>query len=245
MNASGADLDTRFYVRRYHLQDHEEDQLRSKLNSISQRTAHFPTAELQALIQGSRSHDVSVKLTLILPGKTLVARDHDQNVHPAFDNCLSILEHELDAYHDQLGHQPDIARMAEVDELHGWPQTTVSEDAMQQAVQAQDYIAFRKAMAIAFEDELRNRVGRWVQRYPEINDAIGEGIEIADLVEEVFLTAFEEFNERPSNVPLGVWLEQLIDPAAKLFLMHPDDALENISVIRSAGDAPEERYPAP
>jgi len=242
MDASTMDLDTRFSVRRYQLADREAEQLRAKLSSISQQTAHFPTVELHVSIQGSRSRDVSVKLTLILPGKTLVARDHDEDLHPAFDRCLATLEHELDGDHDRLNHQSDIARMAQDGDHHGWPMGSVQEDVLQRAAQEQDYVAFRKA-TWGFDDELRKHVGRWIQRYPEIHDAIGEGIEIADIVEEVLLSAFDEFHHRPSNVPFGVWLEQLIDPALKLFLLHPDDALENVSFIRSAIDAPEERYP--
>ena len=87
-----------------------------------------------------------------------------------------------------------------------------------------------------FEGSLRARVGRWIQRNPEIESRLDEDFRIDDLVEEVFLTGFERFSARSHDVPPGQWLEQLIDPSVQAILQSPDEEYANISVIRSAAE---------
>lgn len=73
-----------------------------------------------------------------------------------------------------------------------------------------------------------------MQRYPDLQARIGRGLEIADLVEEVFLIAFERYASRPTDVPFGTWLENLIDPAVKELQVRGDAELENIHLAQSA-----------
>ena len=58
------------------------------------------------------------------------------------------------------------------------------------AVESDNYTEFRKAM-FPIEESLRDRVGRWVQRYPQIQAKIGKRFTIADIVEETFMLAFD------------------------------------------------------
>ena len=78
------------------------------------------------------------------------------------------------------------------------------------------------------------RIGRWIQRYPEVEGQIGVRFEIADVVEEVFLMAFDQYDRRPKDVRFGDWLEQLIDPSVKLLRDHTEEELENIQFVRSS-----------
>jgi len=64
---------------------------------------------------------------------------------------------------------------------------------------------------------------RWIQRYPEVQHEVGQSFEIADLVEEVFLLAFEQYGDRPTHISLHEWLDNLIDPAVKDFWQNPED----------------------
>ncbi len=66
---------------------------------------------------------------------------------------------------------------------------------------------------------------------------IGRGLQIEDLVEDVFLTAFEEYEHRPREVRFGEWLGHLIDPAVKAMAAHPDRELENVHMARLAREA--------
>jgi hypothetical protein len=61
---------------------------------------------------------------------------------------------------------------------------------------------------------------------------------IGDLLEEVYLAAFEAFDRRPMNVPLHTWLDGLIDPALRRALRHPDEVHEEASLARALREAP-------
>lgn len=240
--ATATALEIQFDVKEFHLSDAEEQTLRQKLSSLARQVDNFPVAELRAVIQGSRSSDLSIKLSLILPGKTLVARDHDQVLNVGFDRCVEFLVRELDAYKHDLSNQAKTAKTEEgtLHELR--PSSAVDERAINEAVESADYVAFRNAM-LPFEDELRLMVGRWVHRYPEVNDAVGDGIEIADIVEETFLEAFEQFADRPKNVPLGVWLQRRADSALKAIVRNPEEVMQNVSFVRTTRNAPEGQHP--
>lgn len=109
----------------------------------------------------------------------------------------------------------------------------IDAEVLDHAVSKGDYTAFRFA-TLPLEESLRKRVGRWVQRYPEFQARIGSGVEIADVVEDVFLLAFENYRDRPKHLTFSAWLEELIDPAIKALKDHPDEELENIALVRSA-----------
>ena len=105
------------------------------------------------------------------------------------------------------------------------------------AARAGDYRAFRIGLA-GYEEWLRRRVGRWVQRYPDAEARIGNGLRIGDLVEEVYLNAFEGFTRRPTDIRLSDWLDRLIDPSLKLMLRDPDGEKENASLARTWRETP-------
>jgi hypothetical protein len=105
------------------------------------------------------------------------------------------------------------------------------------AFSAGDYRAFRTALS-GYEEWLRKRVGRWIQRYPEAEARLGRGLAIGDMVEEVYLQAFEHYGRRPVAVPFHQWLEDLMDPSLKALLRHPDEERENASLARTLRQPP-------
>jgi len=107
----------------------------------------------------------------------------------------------------------------------------------QHGVRAGNYRAFSAALA-TYEEWLRLRVGRWVQRYPEAQAKVGGDLLIGDLVEEVYLNAFEGWVRRPTEVGLGWWLESSIDPSLRALLRHPAEVKENASLARTLREAP-------
>jgi hypothetical protein len=66
---------------------------------------------------------------------------------------------------------------------------------------------------------------------------LDETITIADLVEEIYLNAFEQFARRPQGLLPGQWFESLIDPSVQALLRSPDEEFENISLARSLMEA--------
>jgi len=184
----------------------------------------------------TRSNDFSVKITLILPGETLVGNDHDQFLLAAFDRCLIGLEENVRAYKDRLGQVPQRQKVEKG--THQDIETTVVPDVarVEQAVRDGDYATFRTA-TLAYEESVRKRIGRWIERYPEVEARIDKGLKVADIVEEVFLAAFEGYDHRPIDIRFGDWLEALIDPAVKTLQNASDEELENINLVRTAVEA--------
>jgi len=223
-----------FDVHQYRLSAAEEDLLRGNLDGLTRQIEHFPVADLHVMITGNaRSNDVSVKLTLVLPGTTLVSSDHDVVPQPAFDRCLDSMLDSLQAYKERLGIVPERQKLEKGTHRELHPDVTIDTKALDTAVRAADYPSFRMAL-LPYEEGVRKLVGRWVQRYPEFERRIGHGIEIADMVEDVFLLAFENYETRPGDIPLGTWLQGLIDPALKALQQHQAEEMENIEMARSA-----------
>lgn len=214
--------------------DDEINGMADDADSLARQVGNFPVAELRVLIErNTRSNEFTTKLTLILPGETLVTSDHDRVMHAAFERALDSLEDALKAYKDRLN-QVEVRRKAEngkIQELD--PVTPIEPAALDAAAAAGDYPAFRSAI-VAFEDPLRLRVGRWVERYPVVQGKMGRGLDTIDIVEAVFLDAFEGHQTRPPGVRYGEWLGGLIDPAVRAFEHHLDEELENVNMARSA-----------
>jgi ribosome-associated translation inhibitor RaiA len=227
-------LNVVFDAHHFTLRQSEMDKLYTDLNSLSRQVAHFPVADLRVLIEyNPRNNDYSVKLSLILPGATLVTNDHDTQVHPAFERALSALEANVQAYKDKLGQVPERQREEKHTVQHVEPTPDPDPRAIDDAVRNQDYPAFRTA-TLAYEEALRKRIGRWVERYPDVQARIDRGLKIADIVEDVFLTAFEECDRRPPDIRFGDWLAALIDPAVKALQHRGDEELENVRLAQSA-----------
>ncbi len=208
------------------------DKMRDNLVAIAPQVEHFPLADFHVLIERkARSNDFSVKVTLVLPGERLVGTDHDPLVHVAFERCLISLEENLRAYKDRLGQVPQRQKQVKGTAQELEPSVPPDAAALEQAVQEGDYTAFRSA-TLAYEEPVRKRVGRWIERYPDVAGRIGHGLEVADLVEEVFLLAFEQYPGRPRTLRLGEWFDGLIDPAVKALRRHPEEELENIHLVR-------------
>jgi ribosome-associated translation inhibitor RaiA len=211
----------------------ERGRYQNDLDTLARQVANFPVSDLHVLIEfNNRSNDFSVKTTLILPGSTLVATDHDPAAHAAFQRCLAALTEDLIAYKE---------RMSQVPELHRREKGTVQEvqplqepdfAAMQRAVEGDDYEAFRTA-TLPYEDSVRRRAGRWVERLPDVAAQMGRDLDVGDITEAVFLEAFDEFNRRPQAVRFGDWLDGLIDPAVRV--LHGDDEFrESVRLERTA-----------
>jgi ribosome-associated translation inhibitor RaiA len=209
--------------------------LADECDALAVRVGNFPQADLRAYVEkNGRNTNFMVKLTLILPTETLVASDHDPQLHPAFRRALDSLERTL-AGHMQRLEGTDLRREREEAEKR---QPTVEpgpldEGAMAAAIAAQDYAAFRAAVA-PYEEWLRLRAGRWVERYPDAQARMNRDFDVLDLMEGVFLSAFENYEHRHAEVPFRDWLDGLIDPTVRAFLHDPLRERENVNMARSA-----------
>ncbi|MBA4066634.1 MAG: hypothetical protein C0501_23605 [Isosphaera sp.] len=210
------------------------DDLADAADALARQAGNFPLAELRVLIEwGTRNNEYAVKTTLILPNETLVTSDHDPVVHAAFERALASVEDRMKEYKDRLNQIEERRKHEAGTHQDLSPATAADPAALDEAARAGDYAAYRAAVA-PYEDPLRLRVGRWVERYPAVQARIGRGLETIDIAEAVLLAAFEGHEGRPADVPYGRWLVGLIDAEVREFEKHPDQELENVNMARAA-----------
>ncbi len=220
----------------------ERARMQERLRDLGERTRDFPTGQLSlTFLYHPRAQDYHVEARLRLPGRTIFAGQRHDYLDSAFQGCVQQLLGLIDAYRNQpnrsaveqaaqraarAARDGDIVLPADPD---GGP--------IARAVQAGDYRAFRTAMA-GYEEWLRKRVGRWVQRYPQVEERVGDDVLIGDLIEEVYLQAFEQFVRRPPDLRLSEWLDKLIDPSLRALVKDPDTVRQEASLARTVREAP-------
>ena len=242
--ASPRQMQIIFDVHQYDLPDAERGRLEHGLDGLTRMVEKFPVADLHVMVEGNaRSNDVSVKLTLILPGNTLVTNDRDAVLTVAFDRCLAALTDLVEGYKARLDGQGERAKLEKGTAHDLLPTQSIDLGAVDRAVAAGDYAAFRAAL-LPFEDPVQARAGRWVQRYPEYEARIGKDIKLSDVTEEIFLTAFDRYATRPDGLHLSEWLGNLIDPSVKALMTNTADEKENINLARTALNATQPIGPA-
>jgi ribosome-associated translation inhibitor RaiA len=230
-------MQTIFDVHQYDLSDAERRMLEDDLDGLTRQVQNFPVADLHILLEGNaRSNDVSVKLTLILPGQTLVANDHDPVLSAAFERTLSSLTHSVEGYKARLDNQAERQRVEKGTQHPIRPTTDIDQSALDAAVAAGDYARFRMIL-LPFEDAVQARAGRWVQRFPDWEARIGKDVKLSDVTEEIFLIAFDRYDDRPEGLALSDWLENLIAPSVKALMTRTTEEMENINLARTALNA--------
>jgi hypothetical protein len=216
----------------------ELTRMQQSLEPLGQAVEEFASSHLSlTVVRHPRSEEFHVAARLTLPGGSLSAEDRDVYLDSAFQRCVAKLvqaaqQHQRQPHPRQTGTN----RLSALDRHVVAPEDPDA-GPLGRVVAAGDYRAFRSALA-NYEDWLRGRVGRWVQRYPEAEARVGRQLLIGDLVEEVYLNAFEVFLQRPTDVRLSEWLERLIDPSLKALLRHPDEERENASLARTLRELP-------
>lgn len=217
------------------------EKMEQMLSPLREPVKDFPVTNLYVTIEYKpHSHDYRVKAVLRLPGKGLATGDVDEDLNGAFRRCVRKLVHKVTGYKDRLSNAEEAAKHEKGTHHDIIAQRPVDWTALEEAVQRFDYTEFRK-LTYPFEEPVRKRIGRWIQRYPQAESQLGRRFDLADIVEEVFLNAFERFEDHPREVPFGDWLENLIDPSLKLLSEKTDEEMENISFAQSAIEAEEQR----
>jgi len=191
-----------------------------------------PSAHLHVdVVHHARTGDYHIKTSLrIAKSKPFFTGDRDVLPSPAFKRCVHKLIRKVEAHRRRMEHihptaadrGPHVLAAIEPE----WPAITA-------AVEEGDYAAFRRALSV-YEDGLAQRVGREIERFPTAAMALGDELLLSEVVEEVFLNAFEEFAAgAPKGVALSIWLEGLIAPSIRALLEHPETEKENIAFART------------
>jgi len=214
----------------------ERARLQSLLAPLADAVEDFPAAALRIhVIHHPASGQYRVEGELKLPGRTLSAAEEDAYLDSAAGRCLGGLIRQAEAYADQ----PDREALEAAERRVALDRDVLAPDGgpLARAARSGDYRAFRAALA-GYEEWLRKRVGRIVQRIPEAQARVGRGLLLGDVVEAVYLDAFERFARRPTAVRLSEWLEGLIEPCVRALLRNPDQEHEAASAARTVRQTP-------
>jgi ribosome-associated translation inhibitor RaiA len=212
----------------------ELNKMETMLSPFNDLVRNFPVSKLHVLISyRHRTSDYVVRTSLILPGDTLVSSDHHPLAHTAFQHCIDNLVREVQRYKDRLGSVAEQAKQREGTHHELIPTVPPVAAAIDGAVQNGDYAAFRLATA-GYEGPVTAQVGRWIERYPDVAARLGRDLHISDIVEDVFLIAFEEYEYRPKAIRFGEWLGRYIDTAIRAMGEHLEDEMENVNMVRLA-----------
>jgi hypothetical protein len=183
-----------------------------------------------------------VKAKLRLPQETFKTSDWDSYLDAAFQRCITKLIRKIEWSRERADISIPTERPATLPGTEVAAPEDPQDSVLAWAVAANDYRVFRQALS-GHEEWLRDRVGRWVQRFPVVDLEIDKGVTIADLVEEVYLNAFDRFAERIKGQSTAAWLNDLIDPSVKMFVRHPDEEQENVRAAEAWVEAtPAARY---
>lgn len=232
-------LGVEFSTRECRIPADELTRMQASLEPLGEAVREFHGADLAFnVIYHPNSQVYNIAARLRVPGQTLFSADKDTYLDTAYQRCVQKLVRKVASYCEAPDRdaQDQARRQALLNREIVMPQDP-ADGVVGRAVERGDYRAFRRGLA-GYEDWLAKRVGRWVQRYPDVEAHIGDGIRIGDLVEEVYLNAFEDYRRRSTEVSLGDWLDSLIDPSLKLLLKHPDEERANVSMARTLCDMP-------
>lgn len=211
----------------------EQEHLQRDLEPLEKSVARFPSADLYVTIdRHARSGDYRIKTSLVLPSGTLFTGEWDQEPMRGVGRCIRKLMSKVQSHKAELDNEGDKRKYAKGTHQDVEPGHQYDPERVQQALDEEDYAAFRDAL-LMFEESVRKRAGRWIQRYPQAEAELGDKLKLADIVEEVILNAFEKYTDRREGEPLGQWLEALIDPSIKQLMANPEEALQNISFART------------
>ncbi|MGV3486043.1 MAG: hypothetical protein ACO1RT_16625 [Planctomycetaceae bacterium] len=212
----------------FELSEVEYASIEGCLHTLREAIDCFPTKSLViTIVYHHTPEDYHIKMSLMLPGRTLFTGERDKMVHPAIERCIDKLLLKVEKFKQQMRASAELEK--QTSGTHQSLQSTLDFDTkeLEEARFYQDYLRFRRGLD-GFQSGLSDRIGRWVQRYPELEEQIAGWVTISDIVEDVFLHAYEHFEERPADVPPGVWLESLIDPTIQDLLRYPDEEFANV-----------------
>jgi ribosome-associated translation inhibitor RaiA len=217
----------------------ERARLQAALGELAEAAKDFPTPTLWIkVINHPHGQAYHVEFKLKLPGRTIFTGEEDPYLDSALQRCVQKAIRKVQAYKEH----PDRQAVAEAGRRDALDRDVVAPEdpdagPLAEAAAAGDYRAFRTALT-RYEEWLRKRIGRLVQRHPEAQARLGRELLLGDLVEEVYLNAFGRFTRRPTAVRLSQWLEGLIDPSIRSLLRHPGEGREAASLARTLRETP-------
>src|SRR5207302_7739375 len=152
----------------------ERARLQATLATLGDAVKAFPASELWInVIYHPHSAAYHVLFKLKLPGETLFVSEADPYLDLALQRGVGELVQKVHVYEQHPDrHAVELAEQRTAQSRDLVAPADPDAGPVAEAVRAGDYRAFRNAL-IGYEEWLRKRVGRWVQRYPEAEARVG------------------------------------------------------------------------
>jgi ribosome-associated translation inhibitor RaiA len=216
------------------LTESEKGQIERDLGVLREVCSDFPLPELHLDIHRHPQRRVfHVRANLHASKHNFFTGERETVVVQAVERCVRKLLSKLKCFKEKHTGKPLQSRSPKGAVREVAPGAEPDLGALDRAAREMDYPAFREAMSV-YDETLSMRVGRWVSRYPELERRLGEETLLSDIVEEVYLNAFERFPTRSAG-PVSTWLEHLIDPSIRNLLAHPDSEAERLEYFEGLG----------
>jgi ribosome-associated translation inhibitor RaiA len=215
----------------------EQTRIQQDLDLLAQELLEFPDSQLfLKIVHHPRTERYHAQAKLKLPGKTIITGRYSPWLHEALTHCLDRVRQRAEQYkespdRDAIREAEEAQQITSAESVAAPTEPDVGE--LGRAVAEGDYRRFRLAMA-NYEREVRSQVAHWTMRYPRFNELIGEEFDADDVVEEVFLMAFDDYAERPDEKTISQWLTEFVDPAVHALWADPLER-ENASYARTLG----------
>lgn len=219
------------------LTDEQLNQIDKAIEPLDRMVARFPKPELHITVSyHQRSRSYHVKTSLILASDILFTGGRAEDFYAPFVQCIRKLMHKLGALESEMSGQSEKNKQVSGHHHVVLPDWQPDPEEVRRAIEQRNYLAFRESL-YGYEEPIRKRAGRWVQRNPDAQAIVGDSLKLGDVVEEVMLNAFDHFEEKPTDVRLGQWLEGWIDPSISALVQAPDEENENIRFVQSWQEA--------
>ena len=212
----------------------ERARLQPSFAALADAAEDLPDSVLNIdIVYHAKTELYSVKARLTLPRRSISTGDKNGYLDTALQRCLRKLLHKVEHYKEHA----DPEAIAAAERREALERYVIAPDApdtgpLAEAVEAGDYREFRFGLG-DYEDWLRKRIGRLIQRFPDAQSRLGGEILLGDVIEEVYLNAFEQFTRRSTAIPLSKWLEGLIVPSLQALVRHPAEEAEVASMART------------
>jgi hypothetical protein len=225
-------------VQHCRLPEDERLRLQEDLVRLGDELLEYPESHLRlSIVYHPNQEEYHAQAWLKLPGKRFVAGRYSPWLDYSLLRCFAKLRRHIESYKEEAAPPVNGALSSRIPDAGAIiPAPEHVAEALDKAIQWQDYRLFRRGLA-GYEDWLRAHVASWVGRYPQMTRQLGVSIDVDDIVEEVFLNAFEQYPHRPHgpDAPtLSDWLNKLIDPSVKAIWRHPEE-LEAVDFARTFG----------
>lgn len=231
MNHTQASVNVVFRTQNYELGTRNRLRLEAEAGKLQDLIADFPVADLHVDIHAYPKHPgFHVKTSLRLPNDTLFTGDRHVDMHSAYLRCIRKLMLKVKAYKAKLAGEHRYGKTAEAEADFGTDDVPDAFLRLAQAVDAQDFHAFRAALA-PWEPTLRETVAAFCGEDDHAAMMIGHGFNRAELLEEIALNAYEHFGER-GRIQFEAWLQDWVETSFGKLVADPKFERHRLEAMR-------------